>query len=481
MPIRVLDTDLFVLNMHTRMPFRYGITTLTAVPHLFVRATVEVDGKRQVGMSADHLPPKWFTKNPDTSPRQDIDGLLEVITTARDVARAVPKQETVFAWWRRMYASMAAWGGGWGKAPLLVHFGTSLWERAVIDAFCRAEGTTFAAALRRNWLGVDLASLHAELNGAEPAALLPAEPLRTIVSRHTVGLTDYLTDREVPPSERVDDGLPQSLEECVRAYGLTHFKIKLWGDAAKDLERLRGIADVLDRTAGGDYAFTLDGNENFKAIEPFRALWDSLAREPSLSKFMRGLLFVEQPLHRDVALGEDVRREFLAWPDRPPVIIDESDGEVRSAARALECGYAGTSHKNCKNVFKGIANACLMAARNQSNPAGRYVISGEDLSNIGPVALQQDTAVVASLGITHAERNGHHYFKGLSALPEEIQSAALRAHADLFRRHERGYVTFRVERGRTEVGSAVDAPFGVAFDFDPSQFTPLEQWSYDTL
>jgi hypothetical protein len=27
----------------------------------------------------------------------------------------------------------------------------------------------------------------------------------------------------------------------------------------------------------------------------------------------------------------------------------------------------------------------------------------------------------------------------------------------------------------------VDAPFGVDFEFDPSRFTPLEQWSYDTL
>lgn len=467
--------------MHTRMPFRYGITTLTAVPHLFLRATVEIDGKRQIGMSADHLPPKWFTKNPDTSPREDIAGLLEVITTARDVARAVPKQPTVFAWWRRMYEAMSAWGGGWGKPPLLVHFGTSLLERAVIDAFCRAEGTTFAVALRRNWFGVRLEELHGELNGAEPASFLPKEPLRRIVSRHTVGLTDPLTEADVPAAERVDDGLPQALESCVRVYGLTHFKIKLWGDAARDLDRLRGVAGVVERTANTAFAFTLDGNENFKSIEPFRALWESLANEPSLKRFMTRLLFVEQPLHRDVALGEEVKKEFLAWGDRPPVIIDESDGDVGSAARALACGYAGTSHKNCKGVFKSVANTALLAARRAREPGARFVISGEDLSNIGPVALQQDTAVVASLGITHAERNGHHYFKGLSALPADIQDGALRAHADVFRRHERGFVTSRIDGGFMDAGSVVDAPFGVAFELDPSRFTPLSEWTYDAL
>ena len=483
MPIRVLDTDLSVLNMHTRMPFRYGITTLTAVPHLFVRATVEIDGKRQSGMSADHLPPKWFTKNPDTSPREDIAGLLEVITTARDVAKAVPKQPTAFAWWRRMYEAMSAWGGGWGKPPLLVHFGTSLMERAVIDAFCRHDGTTFGEALRKNWFGIELGALHRELEGVEPASFLPAAPLRTLVSRHTVGLTDPLTDADIPAAERVDDGLPQSLDACVRTYGLTHFKIKLWGDAARDHDRLRGVADAIERGLGrdADFAFTLDGNENFKAIDPFHTLWDSITAEPSLRRFMTRLLFVEQPLHRDVALGDGVKGEFLAWNSRPPVIIDESDGEIGSAARALECGYAGTSHKNCKGVFKSVANTGLIARRRGKQPKARFVISGEDLSNIGPVALMQDTAVVASLGITHAERNGHHYFKGLSALPTDIQSAALAAHGDVYHRHERGFVTSRVERGRTDVGSVVDAPFGVAFDFDPARFTPLEQWSYDTL
>ena len=482
MSIRVLSTDVFLLNMRTRMPFRYGITTLTALPHLFLRADVEVAGKRHVGLSADHLPPKWFTKNPDTSAREDIAGLLEVIDTARNVARAVPKSDNVFLYWRRLYEGMAGWGGGWGKPPLLTHFGTSLIERAVIDAFCRAVGTTFAKALRGNWFGVDLGSLHRELDQGRPADFLPREPLRTIVSRHTVGLTDPLTTAEIPPADRVDDGLPQSLEDCIRAYGLTHFKIKLWGDAARDLDRLRGIADVIGRNAtGGQCAFTLDGNENFKQIEPFRRLWDSLTNELSLRQFMSRLIFVEQPLHRDVALSDEVKREFLSWEDRPAVIIDESDGDVRSAPLALSCGYAGTSHKNCKSVFKGVANACLIAHRRSREPAARHLISAEDLSNIGPVALMQDTAVVASLGIPHAERNGHHYFRGLSMLPDDLQSHVLGAHADLFERHRDGFVTTRIDRGTVNVASVVDAPFGVDFEFDPSRFMPVKDWSFDSL
>src|SRR6185503_9770736 len=101
------------------------------------------------------------------------------------------------------------------------------------------------------------------------------------------------------------------------------------------------------------------------------------------------LLFVEQPLARAVALRSEVGRAFQAWPARPPIIIDESDARLGDCARALELGYVGTSHKNCKGVFKGIANRCLLTARQLESPGRQWLMSGEDLCNIGPVALQQ--------------------------------------------------------------------------------------------
>ena len=64
MPIRLLDFDLHILNMHNRMPFRYGIVTMTALPHLFLQARVDVDGKQADGIAAEGLAPKWFTKVP---------------------------------------------------------------------------------------------------------------------------------------------------------------------------------------------------------------------------------------------------------------------------------------------------------------------------------------------------------------------------------------------------------------------------------
>jgi hypothetical protein len=480
LPLRVLGTDLYVVNMRLRMPFRFGIVTLTAIPHLFVRAEVEIDGDRHVGLAADNLTLKWFSKRPELGARDELAEIFKVVETASDVARAAGKHRSVFDWWMHTYQGQAAWAGGWGIPPLLAHLGTSLMERAVIDAFCKSQATPFARVVRENRLGVRLGDVHAGLGPAQPSDFLPAEPLRSLIARHTVGLTDPITESDIASADRIDDGLPQSLDECVRAYGLTHFKIKLWGDVGRDVERLRSIADVLGRTTPA-YAYTLDGNENFNDAGPVRELWERLSREPSLSEFMSRLIFLEQPLHRAVALDERVTRELRAWADRPPIIIDESDGELRSAPKALAGGYAGTSHKNCKGVLKSLVNASLLEHRRRTDPSRSYVLSAEDLSNVGPVALQQDLAVVATLGVPHLERNGHHYFRGLSMLPRASVEPTLAAHADLYRSLRDGTPAVRIEGGRMEVGSVVDAPFGLAAPFDPSGFTAAERWEFESL
>ncbi|HEX8916386.1 MAG TPA: hypothetical protein VF796_28805, partial [Humisphaera sp.] len=79
MSIRLLAAEPFVLNMRTRMPFRYGIVTVTALPHLVLKVEAEVDGRRQVGVAADHLAPKWFTKDPASPIKDDIAEMLAVI------------------------------------------------------------------------------------------------------------------------------------------------------------------------------------------------------------------------------------------------------------------------------------------------------------------------------------------------------------------------------------------------------------------
>jgi hypothetical protein len=489
MSITVHEIDLRVMNVRARIPFRYGIVTMTAMPHLFVKVHTEIDGKRASGIAADHLPPKWFTKNPTSHYRDDLAEMIDVIHMARDHAIAAKGASSVFGWWDDVYAEQKRSATKKNYPPLLWGFGVSLVERGLIDAYCRATEMSFSQALRAKRLGIDLRKLCGgpewaiceDIGSADYTKLLPARPLQSIIARHTVGLIDPLTDADIPDSERVSDGLPQSLEASIRAYGLTHFKIKLGGDVQNDLARLRAIAEIIERNTEGHYAFTLDGNENFKEIAPFHSLWLELFGDEKLRHFLSRLIFVEQPLHRDLALSDAVRDALWAWPERPPMTIDESDGQLGDLGRAISYGYSGTSHKNCKGIFKGIANACVIGQLRKTNPSGRYILSGEDLSNIGPIALLQDLAICANLGIDHVERNGQHYFAGLSLFPTDVQEAVLGAHGDVYRRHERGFPTVNLRDGRIDIASTVAAPLGVGFDMDVDQFTPLDEWKFESL
>src|SRR5262249_7333836 len=153
------------------------------------------------------------------------------------------------------------------------------------------------------------------------------------------------------------------------------------------LERLDRIARVIASSVTGNFALTLDGNESFRSLTAFREFWEALSRAPQLTRFLENVMFVEQPFHRDVALDPGVLSGLAAWRARPTLIIDESDAELDSLPRALALGYHGTSHKNCKGVFKGIANACLLEELRHKSKSEPLVMSGEDLANIGPVAL----------------------------------------------------------------------------------------------
>lgn len=474
--VAVHEYDLRFVPLCARIPFRYGIATLAAVPQVFVFLDVELDGRVLRGVASDALPPKWFAKDPDASYGQEAADMIAVIRAACGHAVAVGRHANLFALWQAVSSAQAGWAEGRGFPPLLRGFGVSLVERAVIDALCRTRGTTFARAARDDAFGIDLGALHPELTGLSPGDLLPAKPTRRLRVRHTVGLTDPLLEADIVEGERVGDGLPHSLEHCILQCGLTHFKIKVPADPGAAVDRLGRIAALVARFHG-EFAFTLDGNEFLDDVGALRGLWDTLMADARVAEFIRcGLIALEQPLRRDAALGEEVRAGLLAWPDRPPIIIDESDAEIGSLPRALECGYAGTSHKNCKGVIKGIANACLLGHRRRGGTRG-LMLTGEDLVNFGPVAPLQDMAVVASLGLEHAERNGHHYFGYLRAYPKQIWRGVMGRHWDLFREDEMGGPpVIDVRNGALAIGSVVDAPFGFAGDVEPLWFRPIEEW-----
>jgi hypothetical protein len=138
------------------------------------------------------------------------------------------------------------------------------------------------------------------------------------------------------------------------------------------------------------------------------------------------------------------------------VIVDESDDTLDAFARARTLGYAGISSKTCKGLYKSMLNAARCTHWNAQAGEARHFLSAEDLTIQAGLALQQDLALVSLLGITHVERNGHHYVDGMAALPATEQQAFLDAHPDLYERSH-GAVRVRIRDGGLEIGS-LEAP-----------------------
>ena len=478
MTVQVLSSGLQVRDMRTRMPFRYGIASMTQVPHVVLSLQVEVDGQVTTGRSAESLAPKWFTKVATSPFRQDLQDMLQVIQEAIGHVTAAGPQPDPFSLWAAMYEAQNAREVSPRWPALLLNLGTSLVERALIDAACRARGQTLAQILRQDAFGYRGAYFHPSLVDLPPGSALPARPLTEIMVRHTIGLGDPLRESNIAPADRVPDGLPQSLDAVIRSYGIHYLKIKIGGDVAADIARMRAIASVLQEHPRR-FPFTLDGNEQYQSFADFREFWTVLAQDGELAGFLRDLLFIEQPLHRDVAMHPEATRALRSWTHHPPVIVDESDGDIHGLARALDCGYQGTSHKNCKGIFKSIANVCRLQQMQAENPGQTWVLSGEDLTNVGPIALMQDLAMLASLGIPHAERNGHHYFTGLSMHERPVQETVMVQHPDLYQWRHTGDTrcpAVHIEDGRLQIGSTVQAPFGYGPELDLAGFQPLAAW-----
>lgn len=471
----VNSTDVRLVNLETRFPFEFGIVEMTELPHCFVSVDLDVDGTTSRGLSADHFPPKWLTKDPSLSLESEANAMLEVVQQACTFATTI-SAETVFECWRQLYETQREWGEATEYPPLLWNFGVSFVERATIDAFCRATNTTFSEAISESDLGIRPGYVYPELAGTTPGDYLSSTPDRSVTVRHTVGHGDPLVD---PGDSALDDGLPHTLEENVETYGLDRFKIKITGDVDGDYERLQTVLGLLDEICDS-YSFTLDANEQYRSVHQLQRLVTRLRIDEALSEFDSRLGFIEQPFPRDIALTERVGSELRVWHDRPPIIIDESDGQLDSFGRALECGYDGTSYKNCKGVIKGLINACLAEKRSEDIQSA-VILSGEDLTTIGPVSLQQDLAAMATVGVDDVERNGHHYFRGLGMFDESVQASVLSNHGDLYRSLEDGTPTVDIVDGQLSIESVLQAPFGYACEIDISRYADPGEWSFVSL
>ncbi len=466
----IAEIQLFERPVTLRLPFRFGVVTLTAAPQAYARLRITLsNGRSAWGSAAELMAPKWFDKNPALSNEQNFDQLRRSLLNAVAAYGSDAAPRTAFGHSAAHHAALVRQGAAEGLNALVVSYGAALLDRAAIDALCRLRGVPFTALLGRNQFGIDT-SLTPDLAGFDLNAWLGGlKTVRHIAARHTVGLIDPLRDSDVAVP-RLNDGLPESLEGAVAQYGHRWFKLKVGGNVESDLARLQGIAAVLDDSTE-PYRASLDGNEQYDDVDGIAALWAAMKADRMLRRLISSILYIEQPIKRAAALAQPVDRLAAEIP----LIVDESDADydVFPAARAL--GYRGISSKTCKGVYRAILNAARCSHWGQENNNSGYFITGEDLTCQAGLAVQQDLVLVAALGLSDVERNGHHYVDGFGTAPQAEQDAFLAAHPDLYRRDAKsGRVRLDIRNGNLDLRSVMDATaFGSGAEPDWGSLAPL--------
>jgi hypothetical protein len=462
--IAVRDIAYFERPVHFTRPFRFGAVVVNAASQVFVRIGIEIEGQgngkgSSVGASAEMMVPKWFDKRPQLSPEQTVAELRRSLTIARELYLSHQDFETAFALHARCLAAQVEACANEDIPPLAAAFGPAEIDKAILDALLRGVGVNFFDGMNGNIAGID-ARLSPDLRDEDIAQFLArCRRLDRVAIRHTVGLDDRIEGT---------GGVADRRETTDARY----FKLKLNGDPDADAARLTLIGNEL-ATLPHPYSVTLDANEQYADLTALAALADRLDRDTALKPISTRLLYIEQPMPRDISRQSPL--DALAVRD---FIIDEADDCYDAFPAARELGYRGVSSKSCKGIYKSIINATRAAI--WSNEDERYFISGEDLTCQAGLGVQQDLALGALIGLTHAERNGHHYVDGFAETPAAEAQAFLAAHPDLYI-NDGTTIRLSIHDGDLLTGSLMAPGFATGAHPDWPALPPLQQPKAKTL
>jgi hypothetical protein len=478
MAYRIENIELYVRDTRPgRMAFSLGKTIGTekakqamTSPLAHVRLVLKNSkGDTTFGCAADRLSVRWLDKRPGRSKDLKRRELVKLIATAREIVLKDRDFQTPFAKWRSFHPEVMQAGRKQGQEDLTSSFASALFERAIIDAVCRLEHRSLFNMLADDRLGFRPAEVHPEIGKLKFPTIMPYRPVSRIFVRHTIGGSDPLTAADLPDENRVNDGLPETLEEYIKTDGVRHFKVKISGIPKTDLERLNRIWQVVLQSE--QPLITLDANEAFDDAKKFAEFVELLERD-NFGLFQH-IEYIEQPLPRGLSVDRKTEKWIRRIAERKPVIIDEADGTVDSFKRAHAIGYRGTSHKNCKGFFKSLLNFALVV--HYSLKGEETFLSGEDLQNLPVVPLHQDFATCAILGLSHCERNGHHYNFGLSMLSEKDKANVVKHHRDMYvRRGDEWFLN--VHRGAVHCASLQCPGMGISDEPDWASMTDMKKW-----
>ncbi|MFZ5828687.1 MAG: enolase C-terminal domain-like protein [Planctomycetota bacterium] len=368
--IRIVSASSDTEYIRYRAPMKFGGRVVTDVVLLNVSLEVETrSGRRGKGFGSMTMGNVWGWPTPTLTTEQTLAAMVElgkrlVVRAGEyqgmghplEITHELAKQHAAEA---KHVTDAAGFGETMPRLAQLV--AASPTEAAIHDAYGKALELNSYNALGPEFANADLAAyLDDGFAGEYLDRYTLRQPKRLMPLYHLVGALDPLTDADL--SQRVGDGLPETLPEWIAADGLTHLKIKLAGDDLNwDIERVVSIervaAEAQARRGCSRWYYSADFNEKCADVE-YVLEFLAKVRQRAAEAFNR-LQYIEQPTHRDLRANPENRMHRAAAIK--PVVIDESLVDYESLLLSRDLGYSGVALKACK----GHSEALLMGAAAQ--------------------------------------------------------------------------------------------------------------------
>ncbi|MEW6305860.1 MAG: mandelate racemase/muconate lactonizing enzyme family protein [Verrucomicrobiota bacterium] len=440
--IRCVATQLYFLPVHTRVPLKFGIETVTYVTCARVRVTVQdAHGKRADGWGETPLSVTWvwpgslpyeerheamkkfcerlaaaWAKHPGAGhpievghdfQEQVLPGLLKDFNQQRGPqASPMPWLAALVCCSLFDIAIHDAYGNLLGR-PVYETYGPEHMNRTLADFLTPAEGTSVS------------------FSGKYPRDFFVPKPSAQLPAWHLVGGLDLLDKSELKGSEP-NDGYPVLLPDWIERDGLKCLKVKLKGnDAAWDYARMLAVGKI----AIAQNVDWLTADFNCTVTDPayVNEIVDRLRDEHPRIHGM--LLYVEQPFPYEL---EHHRIDVHSVSARKPLFLDESAHDWQHVRLGRELGWTGVALKTCKTQTGALLSACWAKAHGMT-------LMVQDLTN--PMLAQVPHALLAAhVGtIMGVETNAMQFYPEASA-PESV------VHPGLYRRRD-GKVDLSTIRG----------------------------------
>ncbi|RLT17463.1 MAG: hypothetical protein DWI26_02420 [Planctomycetota bacterium] len=282
---------------------------------------------------------------------------------------------------------------------LAIALAVSPLDIALHDAYGRLHGKNSFDCFTHEHVGTDLSHfLGEEFLGKDFSQIIAPKTAPTLFLYHLVGSLDPLSKDDL--NRKIDDGLPETLEDWIRSQQLSHLKIKLTG---KELDADVGRVVEIDRIASRafptkQFSYSLDFNE---ACENEDYVIDFLERLERLNReAVPKIHYIEQPMGRDLRLRKEVTMHRVSR--LKPVVIDESLTDLEMLRFAKQQGYSGVAVKACK----GISDSILLSAAAKQWGMKIYI---QDLTCIGGSFMASASLASRIQGVTAVEGNGRQY------------------------------------------------------------------------